>query len=221
MKQNLNEQMSRIKSMMGLNEEKIKLSDYNSEDDVIKDIYLVRKDKRYATIAFHINTIIFDRNDKTQSGVGEKVTFIAEVAFEATGRIAFVYDVDVDPSTSEDVKNDWIAISYYQDFIEKSVFSVGRDFNDALERIYNPFLSWATTNNKPQDYIEKIIENRRKNKEKILSLLRDAKDEALSNLSKEPKVKDEPKMDVTPKEEPKKDTSKGDMWTSTSSWASE
>lgn len=207
MKKNLNEELTRIKQVMGLNEERIKLSDYNSEDDIIKDMYLVRRDKRYATIAFHINTIIFDQNDKTKTGVGEKVTFIAEVSFDGTGKIAFVHDVEVDPSTTEDVKNNWTAISYHKDFIEKSVFDVGRDFNDVLERIYRPFLSWATTNNKPQDYIEKITENRRKNREKILNLLRDAKDEVSSK--KEPEVKD--KMDV----------SKDDTKTSTSTWASE
>jgi hypothetical protein len=208
MKQNLNEQVSRIKKMMGLNEEDINLNDYKSESNIIENIERVgTSEEGNPIIAITMNSFL-PKVIGNPKGQKFEVTVTAE--WEQYGKILkSTYIIKSVNNVSTNVES-IDANNLYKSSFLPFIFLKSNSVEDVIAGIYKPYMQ---LHNDDKDYKEKIYRNMNNDERRLKSVL---SGEELPNI--------EPTVDDTSKEEPPidvKKTNNDSMWSSTNSWASE
>jgi len=221
MKHTLNEQMSRIKQMMGLNEAEVDLNTYKEETPILQDI------KREGTsgegnpiISMVVNTFIpyngGDVNGDYKSGQSVKIKVVTEwkvyhTTHYRTPRETFSLKKCLDVTSDVNLTDNVIGSI-------KHIFREHTRSGELLDKIYGPyFYEHIKSSGVHTEYGNKIIDNIKQNKETLERLL--LSDEPSQEEIPQDKPLSNPTTDNdTPTEEPKNNNS---MWNSTSSWASE
>ena len=215
MKKNLNEQVSRIKQMMGINEEKVNLNNYKDESSIIEDIKRVgTTDDGYPITSMKLNTFV-PNEDSAREGNSVKIEVILEWEIEHNRltRNSHGFRLRKVSSIITDVGLGDTLMKYLR---EK--FSNQPTPKKLVENIYGPYM--IDTTSKGIEHFNKVFENAFKDTEILMSvLLGDESEQA------EPEVQDAPNVSTEvpnePEMAPETEINKNNTWTSTSSWASE
>lgn len=212
MKKNINEQVSRIKQMMGLNEERVDLNDYKDESSIIEDIKLVSAAEDGSRItSMKINTFIPTPNSEVE-GNKVKIEFILKWekynywSMEKGRRVdeyklKSIVEIKSDVELDEKLNKTLVAL-----------FSGHPTPRDLVGRLYTPYSSKFSKNTTDFDKIYNNVKKDREELERVLSgeVSQEAEPEMQDAPMVEPEVSSE-----TPQEKPSKGNN---MWSSTSSW---
>ena len=198
MNKNINEQVSRIKQMMGLNEERVDLNDYKDESSIVEDIKRVGTTSDGAPItSMKLNAYVPTKKSQTE-GVKVKFEVILEwqvdtsTKYKNRYRLKKVSGIVADRGLNSDAL-----------MLHLGTMLAGNPTpHDMMMEIYRPFLNQYRDN---EEYREKILNNIDKDRDVLLGVL-----SGKMSPEAEPNMNNEP-----PQEKPSKGN---DMWTSTSSW---
>jgi hypothetical protein len=224
MKKNLNEQVTRIKQMMGINEDRVDLNTYNDETSIIEDIKRVGTTNDGNPItSMMLNTFIPNVGSETE-GNKVKIEIIIEwkpndaTKFKSyrNGKRVYEYRVKSIVDIKSDVELDRELLNTI-----RRVFVNHPTPYDLVNRIYMPYHQKFGNVN-----FDSIYNNVKKDKEELEDVLsgephQQAEPEVQDAPEKETKkilarkFDEKPQVDVAPEKETNK------LWTSTSSWASE
>jgi hypothetical protein len=195
MKKNLNEQISRMKNMMGLNEDQINMDEYNEEDDVIVNITRVGKSKnKNPILSFVIRAFI--PSTSTNEGETTLITVVVEweehdkhVKWSRTGEKRKVFYVKKLISINSDIQLDNLTENYLREIFKESSLN---EIDNVLNKIYSPYR--YLLKKKGGDY---------EKQDNMLSKYHNENASKIENL-------------IMSKKEPI--TDKKSMWTSTNTW---
>lgn len=196
----LNEQVSRIKQMMGINEEDINLDSYKEEIKIIKDIeHVGTSEEGNPIIAITVNSFI----GKTGSPEGQKIEIKVTTEWEKRDKLSrhpfMIKSIKDVVTNNENITGEDVLNNTYL----RLIFMKYNNVNDVANGLYEPYLKLHSND---KEYREKIYHNKNIDEKLIMNTL-------LGNESQN--------VDDTPKEEPTIDNNKTGMWSSTSSWSSE
>ena len=211
MKNNITENINRIKQVMGLNEERVDLNTYKDESSIIEDVKLVSttEDGNHVT-SMKVNTFIPTPGSESE---GDKVKIELILVWEPNDSTKFK-SYRNNKRISEYRMKSVVDIKSEVELDEQLMFTLRQILSghptpyDLVGRIYAPYTQKYT---KPGDF-DKIHDNFKKDKEELENVLSGHVSQQV-----EPEVQNEPEITS----EPEKEIKKNDMWTSTSSWASE
>ena len=165
----LNEQVTRIKQMMGINESEIDLNTYKEETPILQDIKREgTSGEGYPIISMVVNTYIPYDNGDNKSGQSVKIKVITEwkvnnTTHYRTPRESFFLKKCLDVTSDVNLTDNVI------DSV-KHIFRENQKSSDLLNRIYGPYFtqhvkSWNT------EYGDKIVNNMKQNQETLEWLL--------------------------------------------------
>ncbi len=226
MKKNLNEEIGRIKQVMGLNEKEIDMTNYKfvEEDDPIKDMSIVdiegEASGKVATVLIKMRVFVPNEEDKGVSykglfggSKGRQMVFDFYVMFDRGDHVVKVVKSEVEDAMGMN-KN---YLDYWKTVAGNMTFKEGVKIENVMFRIYDGYLKML--DDEEINVKMGALNRMKRNTRKLEAMLGDAFMEH-DNVNpshpqrvKEPEVKKEPEIDNTPKN--------NDMWTSTNSWASE
>lgn len=216
MKKNLNEQVSRIKQMMGINEAYINnIDDYKDESSIIEDIKRVgTTDDGYPITSMKLNTFIPNADSATEgNGVKIEVILEWEVALNKETRESHGFRLRKVSSIISDVGLGQIFMKYLR---EK--FANQPTPKKLVQNIYGPYLINATS--KGSEHFHKVFDNIFKDTDILMNVLKgDESEQAEPEVQDAPNVS--PEVPNEPEMAPEREINKNDTWTSNSSWASE
>jgi hypothetical protein len=203
MKQNLNEQITRIKNMMGINEEDINLDTYKEDSNIIKNVERVGvSDEGNPIISITLNSFMGqERGNPEGQKVEIKITLEFEKRLGSFGRSFGIKSVknivtDHETITGKDLFNN---ISF------KYIFLPHTSVDEMVQNIYKPYFKLHSND---KEYRDKIYTNMSSDEKLIVDVLTGETPKETPMI--EPEVSNEP-----PQEKP----SKGNGgWSSTSSW---
>jgi len=230
MKKNLNEELTRIKEVMGLNEKEIDLKNYKfvDDDDPIKEMRVINVEgeanRKVATVLIKTRVYVPNQELEDKGGPhkgifggakGRQMVFDFYTMFNRSDRVVKILKIEVEEGTDTTGFSENY-LDYWKTTLGGVIFKEGVDAKSLMSRIYDGYL--AMIEDEEINVKMGALNSMKKNARRLENMIADAfmehdRDNPLQHPQrvKEPEVKDEPKMDV----------SKGDMWTSTSSWASE
>jgi hypothetical protein len=210
MKQNLNEQVSRIKKMMGLNEEDVNLNSYKEESNIIGNIERVgTSENGNPIIAITMNSFLPNKDSKSE---GQKIEIKVTAEWEQYGRILkqtyVIKSVNNVSTNVESIDPNNIYKSSFLWFI----FMKNNSVEDVVGGIYKPYLE---LHNNDKDYKEKIYRNMNNDERRLKNVL-----SGESSQQVEPEIQDTPIIEPEVSNEPpqEKPLKSNSPWTSTSSW---
>jgi hypothetical protein len=220
MKKNLNEEVVRMKQIMGLNEEPVDLNTYNDETSIIEDIKRVGTTNDGNPItSMKLNTFIPNVGSENE---GNKVKIEIIIGWEPNGATKFksyrngkrVYEYRVNYIV--DIKSD---VELDKELLNtiRIIFVNHPTPYDLVSKIYAPYRQKFDKVN-----FNKIYDNAKKDEQELEDVL-----SAEAHQQVEPKVQDAPQKPIEnkpPQIDNKPETPKkggNGMWTSTTSWASE
>jgi hypothetical protein len=200
MKKNLNEQVSRIKQMMGINEANVNLDDYKDESSIIEDIKRVgTTDDGYPITSMKLNTFVPNADSQTE-GNSVKIEVILEWESDTSTKY-------VDGFKLKNVSGVIADVGLGEKSMKKlrSMFSGHPTPKDLVGSIYGPFL--INSSGKGFDYTDKILDNMLKDTKILVNV-----------LTGEQTQQAEPEIQDAPEVAPEREIDKSDTWTSNSSW---
>jgi hypothetical protein len=163
----LNEQVSRIKKMMGINESEIDLNNYKEETPILEDIKLIgTSDEGNPLVSMVINTYIPNVAGDYNSGQSAKIKVVTEWNVRQKShyrvmRTHFSIKKCLDVTSDVNLRNEVISGI-------KFIFREHTKLEDLLNTIYQPyFLKFRHD----REYGEKIIDNLKKDKNTLENLL--------------------------------------------------
>lgn len=173
MKKNLNEELSRIKNMMGLNEQgsgwfddedvtdstpegdKIDLDTYKEESPIIADVKRVgESDNGNSILSIDLNAFVGDANSRN-TGTPATITVTVEFSKDKYGNAKVRNVTDVQST----VKLDGMTIDYI-----KNLFRYGTMVYEVINRIYIPYYLKFSDD---KEYREKIRRNEKEDVKRI------------------------------------------------------
>ena len=212
MKKNLNEQVSRIKQMMGINEASVNLDDYKDVSSIIEDIKRVgTTDDGYPITSMKLNTFVPNADSQTE-GNSVKIEVILEWEREHNRltRNSHGFRLRKVSSIITDVGLGETLMKYLR---EK--FSNQPTPKKFVENIYGPYM--LDTTSKGIEHFNKVFENAFKDTEILMNvLLGDESEQAEPEIQDAPNVS--PEVPNEPKVAPEREIDKNDTWKSNSSW---
>lgn len=211
MKKNINEQVTRIKQMMGLSEVYINnIDDYKDESSIIEDIKRVgTTDDGYPITSMKLNTFIPNADSATEgNGVKIEVILEWEVELNKETRESHGFRLRKVSSIISDVGLGQIFMKYLR---EK--FSNQPTPKKLVQNIYGPYLINSTS--KGSEHFHKVFDNIFKDTDILMKVLLGDETEKV-----DPKIENEPTIEPEVSNDPSQEKpSKGSGgWTSTSSW---
>lgn len=189
MKKNINEQVSRIKQMMGLNEDRINLDDYKDDSSIIEDIKRVgTTDDGYPIISMKLNTFI-PNADSLREGNSVKIEIILEweVELNKETRDSHGFRLRKVSSIITDVGLGEIFMKYLR---EK--FANQPTPKKLVQNIYGPYLINSTS--KGSEHLHKVFDNAYKDTDILMKVLLGDETEKIDlNIDNEPSQEKPPK----------------------------
>lgn len=221
MKNNIYENIHRIKEVMGLNEELIDLDAYDSNEDIIKSMKIVDTLPN-GNVLINIKLDLFIPISKSQ-GLKHLLTITNE--WDSSMRIVDSRDVFLINSDSTDkyLQQAWHVIRYT---LTHEIFRKGLSVEELMHNIYTPYREHNKNRRDSvghEAYKHTERENIKAHKRSIRKLERLIQSASLNNTNVQQPTNVEPDMSVDNAQEPVDNTPQknNNLWTSTSSWASE
>jgi hypothetical protein len=203
MKKNINEQISRIKQMMGLNEEDVNLDTYKEDSNIIKNVERVGvSDEGNPIVAITLNSFMGQERGNPE---GQKIEIKITLEFEkrpgSFGRSFSIKSVKNIVTDHETITGKYI----FNDILFKYIFFPHTYVDEMVRNIYKPYLKLHSND---KEYSDKIYTNMSSDEKLIVDVLTGETPEETPMI--EPEVSNEP---------PQEKTLKGNGgWSSTSSW---
>jgi hypothetical protein len=202
MKQNLNEQITRIKNMMGINEEDLNLDTYKEDSNIIKNVERVGvSEGGNPIIAITISSFIGERGNPEGQKIEIKITLEFEKRLGSFGRSFGIKSVKNIVTDHETITGKYI----FNDISFKYIFLPHTSVDEMVRNIYKPYYKLHSND---KEYRDKIYTNMSSDEKLIVDVLTGETPEETPMI--EPEVSNEP-----PQEKPLKGNS---GWSSTSSW---
>ena len=206
MKQNLNEQITRIKNMMGLNEEDLNLDTYKEDSNIIKNVERVGvSEEGNPIIAITLSSFIGEHGNPEGQKVEIKITLEFEKTRGIFGRSFSIKSVKNIVTDHETITGKYI----FNDISFKYIFFPHTSVDEMVHNIYKPYYKLHSND---KEYRNKIYHNISSDVKLIMDVLMDETPDKTPEETPmiEPEVSNEP-----PQEKPLKDNG---GWSSTSSW---
>ena len=207
MKQNLTEQVTRIKHMMGINEEDINLNSYKEDSNIIKNVERVgTSDEGNPIVAVTINSFMGQERGNPEGQMVEiKITLEFEKRRGIFGRSFSIKSVKNIVTDNETITGKYI----FSNIFFKYIFFPHTSVDEMVHNIYKPYYELHSND---KEYRNKIYHNISSDVKLIMDVLMDETPDKTPEETPmiEPEVSNEP-----PQENPSKG---GGGWSSTSSW---
>lgn len=213
---------------MGLNEKEIDFKNYKfvDDDEPIKEMEIINVEgeanRKIATVLMKMRVFVPNQELKGDSykGIyggakGRQMVFDFYVMFNRSDRVVKILKIELEEGTDTTGFSENY-LDYWKTAIGGTIFKEGYDSKSLMYRIYDGYLGMLEDEaiSVKMDALNKM----KKNTRKLENMLGDAfMEHDRAYPLQHPKQVKEPEI----KDEPKKDISKGDMWTSNNTWASE
>lgn len=217
MKKNLNEQISRIREMMNLNEDRVDLDTYDSNEDIIKNISIKEKTTG-GNVLISMDMSMFIPTTKSE---GLKHTLRVITEWDSSMRIVDLkraFLTDAEPNNN-DITISWHAILFS---LKRQIFKAGLSVEDVMHNIYAPYRQHISDKRNSDNIraidqsVHEVILAHKRSVRKLEKMLNSAFASNVDNTQQA-----EPEVAPEVQDEPEKEIKQNNMWTSTSSWASE
>ena len=203
MKQNLTEQVTRIKQMMGINEEDVNLDSYKEDTKIIKNVeYVGTSEEGNPIIDITVNSFIGQHGNPEGQKIEIKVTTEWKKTKKSFRHSFMINSIKNVVTNNENVKGSDILNNTHLSFI----FMKFNTIDEVGKGLYEPYLK---LHGNDKEYREKIYRNMSSDEKLIMDVLSSGESQNV-----------EPTVDDTQIEEPKINDIKpsNSPWSSTSSW---
>ena len=208
---NLQENIQRIKQVMGLNEDVVDMNTYDSNEDIIKNISIKGKTPD-GNVLINMEMSMFIPTTKSE---GLKHTLKVITEWDDRMRIVDVKHIsltDAEPNNKKIVMV-WHMIVFK---LKSEIFKVGLTVEDVMHNIYAPYRQHISDKKNSDNFevikqsVNEVIKAQKRSVRKLERMLQSA----FGKDVQEP-------TNVEPEAEPTPEPKDKSIWTSSNSWASE